>query len=338
MKKTRYCETCKDQREITIEERLATYNFRKEPFDIIEKYAKCTVCQDDVYDEDTANNTLEQLSQLYQSKHSFTCEDVKKIRKITGLTQSQFARVLNMGEATIKRYESGASLPDATQLGILKMLKNNPGFIVRFYEENKEGLTDQEIHSIDLKLQDLASSILEKSAYDILRLIYSKYEKKIDNGYSVFRPEKLFNMILFFARDGVLKTKLMKLLWYSDFLMFIRKNCSISGTPYWHMPLGPVPVEHETVLGCGNGLSLISTEEEEDLATGYTKMIINSKVPFNHSLFKEDEIAILSYVEDFFISYGSRAISDFSHKEEGWRQTKDEQLIPYTYAETLQLD
>lgn len=316
--------------EITIEERPATYNFRKESIDIIEKYVKCTVCQDDVYDENTANNTMEQLSQLYQSKNSFTCDDVKKIRKITGLTQSQFARVLNMGEATIKRYESGASLPDATQLGILKMLKNNSAFIVRFYEENKEGLTDQEIHSIDLKLQDLASSILGKSAYDILRLIYSKYEKKIDNGYSVFKPEKLFNMILFFARAGVLKTKLMKLLWYSDFLMFKRKNYSISGTPYWHMQLGSVP-------GCGNGLSLISTEEE-DLATDYTKMIINSNVPFNHSLFKEDEITILSCVEDFFRSYGSRVIRDFSHKEEGWRQTKEEQLIPYAYAKTLQLD
>lgn len=338
MSKTRYCETCKCQREITIEERPATYNFRKEPFEIIEKYAKCTVCDEDVYDEDTANQTLEQLSQLYKSKHSFTAEDIKKIRKTIGLTQSQFAKVLNMGEATIKRYESGTSLPDATQLGILKMLQSNPGLIMRFYEENKNRLSDSEIHLINEKLRDLASGTLEKSAYDILRLIYTKYEKKIDNGYSVFQPQKLFHMILFFAREGVLKTKLMKLLWYSDFLMYKRWDHSISGTPYWHMPLGPVPVEHDTVLGCGNGLNLISTEEEEDVATGYTKMIIKSNVPFNESLFKEDEVKILRDVENFFMPYGSGAISEFSHNEEGWRQTKDEQVISYSFAKSLQLE
>lgn len=338
MSNTRFCEICKSNRDISIEERVTTYNFRKEPFEIIEKYAKCTVCNEDVYDEDTANQTLQQLSQLYKSKHSFNAEDIKKIRRSTGLTQSQFARVLNMGEATIKRYESGASLPDATQLGILKMLQRNPGFIVRFFEENKDRLSDPEILLINEKLRDLTMGTLEKSSYDILRLIYSQYEKKIDNGYSLFQPKKLFHMILFLTGDGVLKTKLMKLLWYSDFLMFKRWNHSMSGTPYWHMPFGPVPVEHDTVLGCGNGLNLISIDEEEDVVTGYTKMIIKANVSFDESFFREEEIKVLSHVESFFASYGSRAISDFSHKEEGWRQTTDEQLIPYSYATSLQLD
>lgn len=338
MSKTGYCENCKCQREITIEERPAKYTFRREPFEIIEKYAKCTVCNDDIYDEETANQTLQQLSQLYKSKHSFTAEDVRNIRKATGLTQSQFAKVLNMGEATIKRYESGASLPDATQLGLLKILQNNPSLILRFYEENKNRLTDSEVHLIYEKLQNLTFGSLEKSAYDILWLIYSKYEQKIENGYSTFNPKKLFHMILFFAREGVLKTKLMKLLWYSDFLMFKRHNYSISGTPYWHMPLGPVPVEHDTVLGCGNGLNIISTKEEEDVATGYTKMVIKSNVQFNERFFNEDEIKTLCDVQNFFITYGSRAISNFSHNEEGWRQTKDEQVIPYSFASNLQLN
>jgi putative zinc finger/helix-turn-helix YgiT family protein len=338
MGKARYCETCGCQREITIAEREANYTFRKEPFDIVEKYSKCVICGDDVYDEETANHTLQQLSRLYESKHSINAEIIKKMRHDTGLTQSQFAKVLNMGQATIKRYESGASLPDATQLGILKMLMNNPNLIVHFYEQNKHRLTDEEQQAITEKLNDLNTGNLEKSTYNVLQIIYSKYEKKIDNGYSVFNPDKLFNMILFFSRDGVLKTKLMKLLWYSDFLMYKKWQLSISGTPYWHKPFGPVPVEHDTVLGCGKGLNLISIEEEEDLSSGYTRMIIKSKTPFNPSLFKEEEIKILHSIEQFFSSYGSRTISDFSHKEEGWKNTKDEQIISYSYADDLQVE
>ncbi|CAH0346442.1 type II TA system antitoxin MqsA family protein [Bacillus sp. CECT 9360] len=337
MSQFRYCETCECEREITFKERPSTYTFRKEPFEIIEQYAECTVCHNDVYDEVTANQTLQQLSKLYQSKHSFTVEDIKKIRKSTGLTQSQFAKVLNMGEATIKRYESGTSLPDGTQLGILKMLKSNPSLIIKFFEENKEGLSTAEQQLIEEKLKSLASDNLEKSSYEILRLLYAKYENSIENGNTSFSPEKLFNMILYFARDGVLKTKLMKLLWYADFLMFKRYKHSISGTPYWHKEFGPVPVEHDTVLGCVTGINLIAIEEEEDSSTGYSKMTVKSNVPFNSTIFNQEELQVLQFIEEFFISYGSRRISNFSHDEEGWLRTEEEETIRFTYAELLQL-
>lgn len=333
-----YCESCGIEREVVIKERHSNYTFRKEPFEIIEKYKECSACHEDVYDEETANETLQQLSQLYQNKHSFTFEEIKKIRKSTGLTQSQFAKVLNMGEATIKRYESGTSMPDGTQLGVLKMLKKNPNLIVRFFEENKNGLTVNEQEIIQEKLQGLTSDNIEKSTFEILTLLYSKFENKIENGNSIFKPEKLYNMILFFARDGVLKTKLMKLLWYSDFLMFKRYKQSISGTPYWHKEFGPVPVEHDTVLGCVTGLNLISINEKEDTSSGYTRMIVKSNRPFEESIFTEEELRVLYSIEEFFISYGSRAISEFSHKEQAWKETIEEQIIQYSYSERLQLN
>jgi len=332
-----YCETCKCERPIIIKERPANYTFRKEPFDIIERYAECTVCHDDVYHEETANETLQQLSNLYQSKHSITVEDIKKIRNSTGLTQTQFAKILNMGEATIKRYESGVSLPDGTQLGILKMIKSNPSILINFYEEVKDKLIETDRNQIGDKIQFLALNTLEKSTYEILHLLYSKFENKVDNGCSQFQPEKLFNMIIFFAQEGVLKTKLMKLLWYADFLMYKRNKKSISGTPYWHMEFGPVPIEHDTVLGCGTGLNMYSIEEEENVY-GYTKMIIKSNISFNPNVFNVDEMSVLCYIKEFFHSYGSGAISDYSHVEEGWAQTKNEQLIPYSYAFSLSLN
>jgi hypothetical protein len=85
------------------------------------------------------------------------------------------------------------------------------------------------------------------------------------------------------ARDGVLKTKLMKLLWYADFLIFKKYKRSISGAPYWHKEFGPVPVEHDTVLGCGTGLNLISINEKEDTSSGYTMMLVKSNRPYGYT-------------------------------------------------------
>ncbi|MDQ7792045.1 MAG: type II toxin-antitoxin system antitoxin SocA domain-containing protein [Candidatus Desulforudaceae bacterium] len=50
-------------------------------------------------------------------------------------------------------------------------------------------------------------------------------------------------MIKFFAVNDVrvLKVKLMKYLWYSDFLHFKRNTVSISGLSYVRAPFGPVP-------------------------------------------------------------------------------------------------
>lgn len=337
MTEKHYCEVCNGNREIVIKERPATYNFRKEPFDIIEQYAQCLTCGEDVYHEEMATHTLQQLSHLYQSKHSFTSEDIKKIRKSTGLTQTLFAKILNMGEATIKRYEAGTSLPDGTQLGILKMLQKNPGLILKFYEENKSSFSQQEQEILYKKLNALTSETLEKSTYEVLQLLYSKYENQLANGYSKFQPEKLFNMILFFSRNGVLKTKLMKLLWYTDFLMYQKQEHSISGVPYWHKEFGPVPVEHDTVLGSGTALNIFSINEEEDIATGYTKMIVKSDVPFNDAYFTEEELTTMKFVEDFFATFGSKAISDYSHQEEAWKQTKEEEVISYSFAKSINL-
>lgn len=337
MGERRFCEYCQIENTIIFNEKQTTRTFRKEPFEIIEKYAVCSSCGQEIYDEECANHTMMQLSKLYQDKHSFTSQDIKNIRKKTGLTQSLFAKVLNMGEATIKRYETGTSLPDGTQLSVLKMLQNDPNVILRFYDENKMNLSLNEQKILSNKLKQLTLNSLMKSSYDTLFTLYSQYENSDFNGFSKFNPEKLFNMISFFSKEGVLKTKLMKLLWYSDFLMYQKESFSISGCPYWHKEFGPVPVEHDTVLGVGTSINYIDINEEEDINTGFTKMIIRSNAPFNDNLFDESELKIMSFVAQYFAEFGSRAISNYSHEEDAWRETEEEELISYSFAKVLNL-
>ncbi len=68
-----------------------------------------------------------------------------------------------------------------------------------------------------------------------------------------FKAEKLRDMLRYFighgqSDDTVGKTKLMKLLYYSDFLHYRDRGEAISWAHYRKLPLGPVPREANALL------------------------------------------------------------------------------------------
>jgi hypothetical protein len=129
----------------------------------------------------------------------------------------------------------------------------------------------------------------------------------------------------------------MKLLWYSDFLHFKRKRKPISGAPYWHLPYGPVPKKHDFILGSMEGMDMISIREDET-PEGYTMIEIKAVEKYDPNLFNEQEWGTIQYIEEYFKRFGSKAITDFAHKEAAWKETADEELISYQYADSLQLE
>lgn len=140
-----FCENCGTIREFKVRTRMVDRKFRGDTFSITEQYASCKVCGNDLSSEEYANDTLKTLSNLYQEKHNISPETIKAARKSTGLTQDLYAKALNMGIATVKRYEVGTSVPSKTQIGIIKMLIKDPLLINKFIEENKDNFTDEDI-------------------------------------------------------------------------------------------------------------------------------------------------------------------------------------------------
>lgn len=68
----RYCDECNCEREVKVLERMAIYTFKKEPFEILERYAKCCTCGNDVSDQELDTQTLQKLSFLYEKKKATT--------------------------------------------------------------------------------------------------------------------------------------------------------------------------------------------------------------------------------------------------------------------------
>ena len=55
------------------------------------------------------------------------------------------------------------------------------------------------------------------------------------------------------------------------------------------------------------------------------------------SVFSNSEIKTLIEVKEYFENFGAGKIKDFSHKENGYKETRNGQIISYAYADDLQL-
>jgi len=55
------------------------------------------------------------------------------------------------------------------------------------------------------------------------------------------------------------------------------------------------------------------------------------------SVFSNSEIKTLIEVKEYFENFGAGKIKDFSHKENGYKETRDGQIISYAYADDLQI-
>ncbi|WP_453992077.1 type II TA system antitoxin MqsA family protein [Bacillus nitroreducens] len=332
----KFCDTCHIDVETIIIERPATYTFKGETFEITEKVMQCAVCKEDIYNETLDSQTMSTLVKLYSEKVGISLDEIKSIRSNFGLSMDLFAKILGWSKSTIVRYESGKYIPDSSHLTVLKQLRDKPDIIDEYYKMNAHRFTEKERRKIEEKLKNLDQITVEQGLVEALNINYKLHEKTIDSGYNNFSLEKLIHMILYFTKHGVQKTKLMKLLFYSDFLNFKRNLVSMSGTPYVKLPYGPVPKDHDLLLSSLEKNNVIDINYE--FINEYTIININSKLDFNSSLFDEDEIRILEEVKEEFKRFGSGAISEFSHKEDGWKYTEDREIISYDYADSLQLD
>lgn len=145
-----FCDQCDDFCEVEFKSRDAKFIFKDTEVNITENYVICVKCGAEVYDEEAGNKTLKRLSVKYHElKSGMTIEDYKRIRKEYNLNQLQFAKVLNWGIATVKRYETGTSLPDSSHIAIYKILNTNPTLINNFYQENKYKFTIEEKQRIE---------------------------------------------------------------------------------------------------------------------------------------------------------------------------------------------
>lgn len=165
--------------------------------------------------------------------------------------------------------------------------------------------------------------------------ISSNREADIFTGYRTTDFNRVLQLVKYFAYPlGVVKTKLMKLLFYSDFKTFKDSKHSLTGLAYAKYPYGPVPDRFQLLLGMILEIDPTISSEMQ-LMGNYPGEIFKSSTAPKKDTFSDEEWAIIQDVQNRFEYFTSKDIKEFSHGERGYQENSMFELIPYSYADEL---
>jgi uncharacterized phage-associated protein len=200
-------------------------------------------------------------------------------------------------------------------------------------EQMERALVAMFDRSVEEFVEDLDQTLFDPRAKAHRALRDALPRGTVFNGYRDFSLEKFSAVLLFFImRAGVkmmTRTKLNKLAFYSDFYHHKATGRSITGTTYRHLPYGPVVDGYEDIL---------SYLDEHDV-------IAIDSVPTRHGIrevirgvgqtpieLTESERETLESVAARFGSMSAEEISEMSHLERAWKDTRTGEEIAYGYS------
>jgi putative zinc finger/helix-turn-helix YgiT family protein len=328
-----FCPNCEKETEQKFVDKIEEINIRGEMIPIHMEFYQCEECGEDFEIPRPDYDPLDAAYREFRNRKGMAQpEEIKKFRKELGLTQKELSVIFGIGIATLNRYENGALQSEAHDqvirlcmqpANLLQILENKPELLS---ESNKNRI----IQLLQKKGQD-CGDLLEEAIEQ-----FGSYSPSLLSGYIRFNVNKLFQAMKFFClKDRVVKTKLMKLLFYADFKHFKENGISISGVRYAHADHGPVPDQFETWLVAISEWEKQITSEEQAFGD-YVGEVYTSGEP-DWSVFSTSELAALAFVKDKFRKYNARQIREFSHLEKGYQNTKGGEIISYQYAQELQI-
>lgn len=331
-----YCEVCGREVETKIITRKEVLNVCGEDIEVDALVMVCAECGEELFNEELDSATLINAYNEYRRRHKLLLpEEIRRIREQYGLSQRSFAKLLNWGDKTIRRYENGA-VQDRAHNSLLLFLRE-PENMRTYLTENEVALDEKQIS----RLLETVEKLEQDTDFRVGRRYFDLFFSRVpceENGFKGFDYEKLCAMVLFFAHKsaGLLKTKLMKLLNYSDMIFYKENGLSISGLKYAHLPYGPVPDNFDMILGKMAADHIAHIEVFYDGSYENHQVIPECDVP--EGALSDEEIEVLNRIYEKFKNFGSAEISNYSHREKGYNATKTGQIISYAYAMDIQLN
>jgi hypothetical protein len=147
--------------------------------------------------------------------------------------------------------------------------------------------------------------------------------------------EKFRELLLFIARrsEGDPRfgaIKLNKLLFYSDFMAYLRLGHPITGQPYFALENGPAPrylvrVREQMVKSKEIAISRKTT------LSGIQERVVALREP-DPNKFEPAEIDLVTEILDICKGQSGTELSELSHRFAGWRLAGEKENIPYEVA------
>lgn len=331
MSKELFCNSCDDYKEFSIIERDEIYDVKGINIEIKAKVSICNCCGEELFNEALEEENFEVAYLNYRRKEGILLtSEIKEIREMYGLTQRSFSKLLRWSDVTMHRYEMGA-IPDKAHNNTLMLLKN-PSNMNTILNNNLGVLSERKEEALRERIEKLLN---DKNDESLKEYVLNSIANEIDiySGFKEIDFDKFKSLVVFFAKNSekLFKTKLMKLLWYADSVFFKENTISITGMQYARLPRGPVVEHRELLLGILKKQRVINIIED-DMTNGEYIVVDEGIDELNLT---DVELDVAKRVLNHFKDYNCIQISNYSHKEKGWLENNNGQLISYKYANEL---
>lgn len=166
----------------------------------------------------------------------------------------------------------------------------------------------------------------------VIRLFLNTGDKKMNNDKVKKNLLELSKMIVFFTNDSkqrIYKTKLNKLLFYTQFLCYKTYGLRLLDFEFIKEDHGPVLECLDSYLDILNKAKIIQLIE-----TDYG-LTIETSIDISKNEYSNEEYDILDKVNKKFRTYTAVDISNYSHKEFLWLNTDFKETIELNRANEL---
>lgn len=164
-----FCEECRDDVLITVEEKQIEGTIKGEKYTCLGKVAHCVECGSEIYDDEINDYNLKALYDQYRVKNDIvSLEVILKIPERYAIGKRPLSLLLGWGEQTYSRYCDG-DIPTKQYSEILKRIYEDPDYYDDLLEKNKARLKTAASYEKSKRAVDaiLGTGLNEKSNIDL---------------------------------------------------------------------------------------------------------------------------------------------------------------------------
>jgi uncharacterized phage-associated protein len=157
----------------------------------------------------------------------------------------------------------------------------------------------------------------------------------IFSGKKKFDAERLGAMVAYLVEKGhdIYKTNLNKLLFYSDMTAYFLRGEGMSGATYVNMPFGPVPDHVEAVIEALVANGTLTRRDVPEIGKNAVRFEMGYEG--RDSELSDDDRRVLDWVLATYGEMGAGELSELSHRERAYKDTRPLEPIAYEYAKFL---
>ncbi|HOV26026.1 MAG TPA: DUF4065 domain-containing protein [Pseudobacteroides sp.] len=301
-------------------------------FDSIYEY--CNNADEYIETEEMIKANSLAMKDAYRKKVGLlTSSEIKGIREKYGVSQKDFSEILDWGGATITRYEN-YQVQDRAHDDVLRKIESDPNWFIKMLYRAKDKISEKAFSNYLFAARMEYSKLNNSYLIDSIQALYANFTDEI-TGRVELNLNKVIEVINYFALkvSSLHKVKLMKMLWYADNLSYKRRGRAITGLVYRALPMGAVPVGYELILDL-DGIEF----EMFDYDLDRIAYRFHPAEGFEINELTAEDIEILDTVIEKVGNLDSKKIINKMHKEDAYKCTNKNCIIPFSFAENLSID